>query len=627
MPEDRTGQIRGPRGQSRRPQSFSPRSRWESAFVRFFEHPRLVPRLIAGALLLTLPSLFIGFFMDDFVGRYVYSDLPGARDLSRILSGGFGLANGIPADTSWQIEHGHAPWWTYEHLRVAFFRPLAQATHRFDVRIWPNQAVAMHAHSVLWYVALVWVASRLYRSAHGMLVGGLAAFLFALDHTHGFVVGYISNRHALIGATFAALCLERFLNFRRQGRSSAGIQAFFCYATALLASESAVAILGYLVAYLLFVERASLGRRALALAPYAVVTLLWRVAYQLGGYGAEGSGLYIDPAREPGRFISALIERAPLLTMGQFFLLPAETHALVKSEHAHVVFGAAVVCLLGLCLALAPLLRESRTARFWAGGFAFSLVPASGTFAHNRQLLIASIGAAALLAELWEFYVLEQRAFSITPRLRIPHALGALLLGIHVFVSPLLLPLASAQIAFTQFLHRGLDTLGPELAGKDAVFVTVPEYFTLRVLQLSLRVAKQPLPRRWRALSFGPQRVSVRRDDERTLLVHYDCGILSTRFMEIYRDRRLRMLPGQRVELEGLRIEVRDVTDDGRAERVAFVFDEPLESPRFRFFHWTAKGFARFVPPPLGTTQVLPRAPAWGQQEFEQIFGKQSGAY
>jgi hypothetical protein len=627
MPEDRTGQIGGPRGQSPCLKSFSPRSRWEALFVRFCEHPRLVPRLMVGALLLTLPSLFIGFFMDDFVGRYVYSDLPGARDLFRILSGGFGVANGVPADTSWQIEHGHAPWWTYEHLRVAFFRPLAQATHRFDVRIWPNQAVAMHAHSVLWYVALVWVASRLYRGAHGMLVGGLAAFLFALDHTHGFSVGYIPNRHALISATFAALCLERFLHFRRQQQSAAGMQAFFCYGAALLASESSVAILGYLFAYLLFVERASLGRRALALAPYAVVTLLWRVAYQLAGYGAEGSGLYIDPAREPGRFISAFIERAPLLTMGQFFLLPAEAHALVKAEHAHLVFGVAIGCLLALCLALAPLLRANRVARFWAAGFAFSLVPASGTFAHNRQLLIASIGAMALLAQLWEFHVAERRVFNMTWPLRIAHALAALLLGIHVFASPLLLPLASTQIAFTQFLHRGLDTLGPELAGKDAVFVTVPEYFTLRVLQLSLRVAEQPLPRRWRALSFGPQRVSVRRVDERTLLVHYDCGILSTPFMELYRDRRLRMAPGQRVELEGLRIEVRDVTADGRAERVAFVFDEPLESPDFRFFHWTANGFAPFVPPALGTTRVLPRAPAWGQEEFEQLFGKQTGAY
>jgi hypothetical protein len=145
------------------------------------------------------------------------------------------------------------------------------------------------------------------------------------------------------------------------------------------------------------------------------------------------------------------------------------------------------------------------------------------------------------------------------------------------------------------------------------VFLTAPDYFSVKLIQLYRRVEKHPLPKHWRVLSFGPQPVTVRRQDERTLVIDYQGGILGTPFLELYRDRRLKMAPGDQVKLEGLVIEVVAVTADGRASQAKFTFDEPLGSDAFRFYYWVDETFKPFTLPAVGATQELPGAKmTWG---------------
>src|SRR5260221_10025184 len=221
-----------------------PVSAKEGPFLRLLERPRLGALLALLAIALSSPCLFTGFYLDDWVARYIYSDLPGASDLYRVYAGGYGLSNGVPADTHWQIEQGWAPWWTYEHLRLAFFRPLSLATHLLDIRLWSSSAFLMHAHSLLWLGALLLIITRLYRGAMGNLVGGLAALLFAVDATHGFEVGYICNRHTLVTAVLGVLCLDQYLRYRTNADRRAGFLAPPLYLLSLLGGEAAIAIGG-----------------------------------------------------------------------------------------------------------------------------------------------------------------------------------------------------------------------------------------------------------------------------------------------------------------------------------------------------------------------------------------------
>jgi hypothetical protein len=568
---------------------------------------RLGAHLALLAVLLAAPSLLIGLQLDDHVARFIYSDGEDAARLFDLYEGGYGFANGNPADNHWQIEEGHAPWWMPATLRLAFFRPLSVATHWLDFALWPDSPWLMHAHSLLWLALLVVLTTRLYRSVSGAFVGGLAGLLFALDHTHGFAVGFISNRHAMISAVLGVACL--LAHRRGCARGSWSALAPASYLLALLASEASIAVAGYLFAHALFVEDGPAARRARRFAPYLLVTVLWRGAYSACGYGGYGSGLYIDPASEPWHFTRVLMQRAPFQLLGQLLVPPSELYWLYDSTQRSIMWAAAATFCAAFGLALVPLLRRERVARFWALGGLIALVPASAGYPSGRQMMLASLGALALVALLWNFHAVERRAaLQTTPLLRVSAMISALVLGVHLFVAPLASPLASCGVALSSPLARAADDLGPEIADKDLVLVTSPDYFSLRLAQLRKRNEGSALARRWRGLGFGPEPVQVFRPDASTLELRFVGGILTHESLELFRDRRLRMQVGEQVQLEGLRITVLAITHDGRAERVRFAFDTALEAPNLLFYYWRDDGYVPFVLPKVGQRVQLPPA-------------------
>src|SRR6185503_11807275 len=82
------------------------KSSFEKALFRLLARPKLGVVLAIVAVCLAAPSLFIGFYLDDFLGRYIYTDLEGADRLYQVLEGGYALAKGDPGETHWQIEQG-----------------------------------------------------------------------------------------------------------------------------------------------------------------------------------------------------------------------------------------------------------------------------------------------------------------------------------------------------------------------------------------------------------------------------------------------------------------------------------------------------------------------------------------
>lgn len=583
-------------------------SKFERGLLAIVSHPRLGLWLALTGILLSSSALFMGFYLDDFVGRYIYSSLEGAKHLFDLYAGGYGLTNGNPADTHWQIEHGWAPWWTDEKLLIRLFRPLGIASHRLDFLLWPQSALLMHLHSLLWLALLLFATTRMYRGAEGTVVGGLAALMFALDHTHGFVVGYICNRHTLITALLGVICLDFHLRARSSERQAWPLLGYALYALTLASGESALAILCYLLAHALCVERAPLLRRLSIIAPYLVITVLWRAWYTRAGFGAFGSGLYIDPGRDPAAFVLALIQRAPLLLLGQFLAPPSELYSVWPEAWARATLVLAFVFTAALALGLAPLLRRNRNAWFWLLGALGSIAPAASTYPHNRQLLFTSFGAMALLAQLWEMYAIELRELRLSLLQRFSREQSGLLIFVRLFISPLVMPLTTYGIAISAPLLQAPASIGDDIAGHDAVFVTAPDYFAVKLVQLDRRIDQRPLPRRIRALGFGSEPTTIHRTAADTLELEYAGGILSTPFMELYRDRRTPMHVGDRVELEGMSIEVVEVTADRRASKARFVFDRDVDAGQFQFYYWVNGHFERLALPALGSSRQLPAA-------------------
>lgn len=576
--------------------------------LRWFEQPKLAVQLAIAAMLLSASCLFTGFYLDDYIGRYIYSDLPGAKKLYDQLAGGYGVATGNPADNLWQIEQGWAPWWMYDKLLIRLFRPFGELSHQLDAHLWPNSAALQHLHSLVWLAFLVWAATRMYRIAHGPLVGGIAATLFAVDHTHGFVVGYICNRHALITAFLGVLALGEYLRTQTDPSFRTKAGAWALYLLAMFSGESTIAIGGYVFAHILFVQRGSWLQRALAFAPYAVITIGFRAVYSVLGFGAIGSGMYVDPVRQPLSFLGVFLERVPVLILGQFLFPPAEAYVVAKPMWAAIILATAAVMSIVLVLTLIPLMLRDRMARFWAAGALLSLIPAASTYPHNRQLLFTSFGAMALIAQLFELHILQLGNRASTWLLKVSREFGGGLMFTHLVLSPLALPVSTVAVLLANALHHAPASIGDEVAGKDLVFVTAPDYFAVKLVQLDKRIGEKPLPRRIRALAFGYETVTVHRTDASTLELDYAGGILSLPFLELYRDRHIPMHVGDRVDLEGLKIEVLETMPDGRASKARFAFDTPLDSPQFKFVYWLDGGFRPWTPPPVGEKQVMPVA-------------------
>jgi hypothetical protein len=260
------------------------------------------------ALLLLCFGLDGGLSADDYVHSLIArgSDaLPGfARhplDLYRF------------ADTATSPElmrEGVLSWWEDPRAKIGFFRPLSALTHVFDYRLFPSRAWLMHLHSVLWSALLLSGVLALYRALLApRFVCALAVFIYALDDARGWLVSWVAGRNAVIATALSVWALCFHVRWRARADRWAAWIAPGIFVLALLAGEGSVAILGYLFAYALCLDRGSVRERALSLAPYALLLVPWRLLWKGYGYGVAFSGLYVDPLATPLEFARALASR------------------------------------------------------------------------------------------------------------------------------------------------------------------------------------------------------------------------------------------------------------------------------------------------------------------------------
>ncbi len=581
--------------------------------VAALEHPQLGLRLALLATLLVSPSLFIGFHLDDYVHRFLFSGLPGADALQRAYESPFGIANGERAINHWQIENGYAPFWIDPELLVSLYRPVSELSHALDAALFPDNALLQHAHNLAWYALLVLAATALYRSLLGRTTAaGIAAVLYAFDHTHGFAVGWIANRNAVIAACLGVCALLLHIKAREAGERGSFPRALIAAAVllaALLAGEGAISIVGFILAHALLLDHGRIAQRIQFLVPHLLAVIVWRAQYAAAGRGAHGSGLYLDPAHEPLQFIAAAFERMPVLLLGELFVPPAEAYVFLPPPWPSLQLGLAVALAVALAAIVWPLVRRDRTAAFFALGTLAALVPAVSTHPNNRLLFFVGLGAMGLLSQLWHALIGNAAWLPTSSTYRtLASTLCAGLVGFHLVISPLLLPLTSMSVALTRPARAAADEILLRAGGRDVIVLTAPDYYYTKLVRPIAALEDRPAPRRLRVLSFGAVPVIAQRIDRRTLELRYEGGLLREPLLELYRSQRNPLRLGERIELEGLTIEVTALTDDGHVAAVRCAFDQDLDAPQLRFLAWDGHRLAPFAVPHVGAGARLPPA-------------------
>ena len=586
---------------------------------------------VVAALLLTLPSLWVGWQIDDYFHRIMLLGLPALDLPPKPITTLFEFVDGNPEHVWETVDSGIMPWWTYKELHLAFWRPLSSLSHWLDYQLWPDSAVLMHIHNWVWFVALVLIAGMMYRRFLGATwAAGLAALLFAFEDNHALPASWIANRNALLSGFFSLLTLYLHDRWRRDQWKPGIMLAPAAFLTALFCGEAAVGIAGYLFAHVLFLDPRRDWKRGWVLLPYIAVGVCWFAAYRALGYGVAGSEPYNDPAGDPLRFVGLVLQRYPLYLMGQLGFPPADVCSLVTLPLFRVITIWAPLLLAFLAVLFWPLLRRERTARFLAVGMLLAALPLCSVFPIDRVLMLVGFGGIGLIG-MFITGVCDNAAglTATTLRRRTAQVAAFLLFCVHGVLAPLSLPLSSHMPAVLgNYVKNTIATIpaDADLTGKQLIVVNTDAFFSSYI---SLLRALDGLshPQRMRLLAPAGQGIEIERTDEHTLRMRSKIGFLPPpgtpvdptkpfafgfdtvhqRMNCLFRGPEHPLKTGDRIRLTGMEVEIAAADDTRGPTEVLFHFAVPLEDPSLYWIEYVApKGeparYERFTPPAVGET-------------------------
>ncbi len=603
-----------------------PEPRGRERFIAVLADRRMPLLAALLSLLLTLPALWVGLISDDLVHRAVILNLPEVRAFFPTPVSMFEFLDGDPERALAMMDRGVLPWWTMVDMKVGFWRPLTVLTHWIDYRLWPTAFPVMHLHSLLWYAALVLVAGCLYRRIAGPTwIAGLAALLYAVDDAHAAPAAWLANRNILLATCFGLLALLAHDRWRRRHSRLAGVAAPVLLLLSLLSAEAGLSTCAYLAAHAVCLDRGRLLRRLAALAPAAVVVIAWRIAWTLTGHSAEVVGFYVDPLHDPAGFLKAVVERVPILLLGQWAPVPSELFLVLRPPISYLHWALAVAVVSVLAGVVWPRCRSSAVGRFWCLGMILALLPICTTFPSDRLLFFVGLGAMGLLAEFLAV-VLRAAPVATQPteaqiapshpghpgqaagRPRLVRGLAWALVAVHLVFSPTFMVIRSRY-------PLGPDRLLPErlvqidvsesVRDKDLCIVNAPlPAFTSHVL-LRHQLEGRPAPKRLRVLAPALAPVRVHRSDDRTLVIAPARGFGDHILGRLFRTKDRPMKSGDHVQLQGLSIKVTRVQADGMPAEAVFRFDVPLEDDSLYWLRWKGRRLVPWTPPPVGKTVEL----------------------
>lgn len=585
--------------------------------------PRALRDAVLAAILVALPSLGNGFAADDYWHKITLTRDEAWDELREPWWKLFTFFDGDVARNHRIIDIGISPWWTTPDLAVSFLRPVSAATHALDYALWPAHPWLMHLHSVAWYAAIVWVAGAMYRRVlerraaplSGGWVAGLAALLYALDHTHGIPVGWLANRNALVTGFFALASLvahDKSAREEKRGGWTIGSAALF--ALALGAGEASLAVIGYFVAHALYIDTRPLRARLASFAPHVFVTGVWAIAYRAGGFGARGSGLYLEPIREPLQSIAGFAKHLPLLLATELGAPTPDLYVFLPlaGKIAFVVF--ALLFLAWSAVAVRRVWRVDPVARFFLVGSVLATLPGCSTVPSGRLLMVPGFGLIGLVALIgagladgapWIPGAGWSRRFA--------RSFALWSCGGHLLFSPFALVFGTQQLVV---LNRTIARVGADLPRapsptlKRVVIMNVPDTVFAPYLFLGQSAdggnAPPRMPARLLTIAAGVRQVDLRRTDERTVIVRVDGGFYQTGTELITRDETIPMPVGTKLLLTDVMIEVLETTPAGVPTEVSFRFDEGADSVGYLWERWDGDKLVAVHPPAIGEHVTTP---------------------
>jgi hypothetical protein len=586
-------------------------------FARLLERlarPRAFALIAALAVLVTLPTLAVGLYSDD------YTQLARLERSHPMLAGSspFDLYRFVAnaAERDRLVHDGPLPWFAHPALHLHFFRPLTSALIALDHLVWGRVAAGYHLTNVALYGALVLVAGAFFRAVTGApragagaVTAALAALCYALDVGHVQAVGWIAARHIVVAGIPAVLALTAHVLWV-QGRLRAGAWlAPLGVVVALLASEAGLAAVVYWLAFdalgpappAASSARARLGRSV----PVLLLGAAYAGFYKSFGYGTRGSGAYLDPATEPLAFAAALPVRVPALLGDLLLNVPSELSAMLSPAPVAVVGVLAVALVAFLYRAALPAVpAEERAALRWLVPGAFgALLLTAGGFPGGRLILLPGLASAYLLAVV--FHRGAQRA---APSLGV--RVGRGLLAVHLVLAPLLF--TGNALALADVARKAREVTARAEIDPGAIRLVIVAASDPAAAFFAATVAVLEEPQRagtWTVLANDKHDHRVTRAGPRGLRIEVLGGrMFDGAFERVMRAPDPPVAVGDSVAVAGATITVAAV-DRGAPTAIDVVFDRAADDPGLQLVVWRGGRLARFHPPAVGESVIVPWEP------------------
>lgn len=572
--------------------------------------------VLALALAVALPTLDAGLIGDDVAHqRFVAAQLesPAASPEAGAVRWWdmFVLVEGDAERTLGLRRAGRYPWWVDPDLRIRFFRPLSVATHYVDHwlarALWPGTVWPMHLHSVAWYLlacALVWGLAR--RLGSSAAVGTVAALWFALCYAHLSPVGWLAHRNATIATVFMLLAVGAHHRWRAHGWGSGAVLGPVSLLAALLSAELGLAGFGLLLAYALVLDRGPgqswVGPLA-SLLVYVAVIVGWRLVYDALGYGAIGSGAYLDPIGDPLAYLAALPERLGWLLVLRFGapLIPAVPSWLwwmTSASRAGVWLVFIAACMRGRVSA-----RAARVTCFGLLGATIGLIPMTASIPGDRLLIPTSFGLAMVFGELINAWLLDGDGDGDSDARPGPFARAAACWAVVIalVIAPLAWLIHGAALDELRFSGdrppHGAALPNAGLSRKALVIVHGRDHMSASHLPAARAAWGLEAPNFSWILHTGPREPEVVRIDARTLELRDPSGFVREPFAAYWRSvARRPFAVGDEVRTLDYVARVMAV-NRGRPTAVRFIFRARLEHSSFVLAWWNGADYVAWSAP------------------------------
>ncbi|MHC4737661.1 MAG: hypothetical protein ACYS9Y_02025 [Planctomycetota bacterium] len=596
-------------------------------FQRFFEYKYLPVILAVIAFVIMIPALKSGFTLDEYYETAILTDpnklpqqllemdfLP--ENSGKLSTAIFDMINIGRQEGHIQksINNGMLPWWTYQESVGAFFRPVHVIFRWLDCRLFADSQFLMHAHSLLWFAAVIFVVTILYRRLMTPCwLAGFAALLFLLNKSNYFPAMCIANRSTLLMLFFGVNSLIFYHRWRTSDSKTAITVCYLSLVLSLLAKESGICVF--------------ISRRVVNLIPAVLIIVAWRIIYNSLGYGFYGGDMYADPIRSPFGFLQSVIEKGPVIFADIWGLSLTDISIFFSQAVRIKIIWITTGFYVFVLIMILPLLRKNQLARFWFLAMAGSLVVSCSAM-FSRTLLFASIGGFGLITLFINDVINKAKWLLKTKIWLIPAKIFCLfLLLAHI---PLNIAARFTSPAMYNIVVNSMDTAmvvdwRPEFQDKDIILVNCPMVLACMMSPYYGSYHKQPFPESMYMLSIGIEGVEVTRVDEKRLLLKAPSGSLIRFEREddlhlahifnvingIVRGRQFPMQPGQSVITGKFTAEVVAVDDRKMPKEVLFTFNEVLEESQlyFLWFNWLDGKYHKFQIPQIGQSAPISAVP------------------